>query len=86
MASLGFAARHPERVERLVLVENFTDGDEPEAVAHLTSLRGLPESFASPEEAAAAFRPLVPYAKEDELLHWMASGLVRGEDERVHWR
>ena len=85
-AAGGFAARHPEQVERLVLVENFTDGDEPEAVAHLTTLRGLPASFASPEEAAAAFRPLAPYAKEDELLHWMASGLVRGTDERFHWR
>ena len=85
-AAGGFAARHPERVERLVLVENFTDGDEPAAVAHLTSLRGLPESFASPEAAAAAFRPLAPYAAEDELLHWMSSGLAQGADGRFRWR
>ena len=85
-AACGFAARHPERVERLVLMESFTDGDEPEAVAHLTTLRGLPESFAAPEDAAAAFRPLAPYAAEDELRHWMTSGLVLGEDGRVHWR
>ena len=46
----------------------------------------MPESFASAEEAAAAFRPLAPYAAEDELRHWMASGLALGEDGRVHWR
>jgi pimeloyl-ACP methyl ester carboxylesterase len=85
-AACGFAARHPQRVERLVLMESFTDGDEPEAVAHLTTLRGLPESFAAPEEAAAAFRSLAPYATEDELRHWMASGLALDEDGRVRWR
>ena len=71
-AACGFAARHPERVARLVLVEGFTDGSEPEALVHLTKLRGLPDNFASPEEAAAAFRPLAPYPGRRQLLHWMA--------------
>jgi pimeloyl-ACP methyl ester carboxylesterase len=85
-AACGFAARHPDRVERLVLIECFTDGDEPEALAHLTTLRGLPDSFASPQEATVAFRPLAPFAAEEELRHWMASGLVQEADGRFRWR
>jgi esterase len=85
-AACAYAALHPERVERLVLVECFTEGSEPEAVAHLRILQTLPEMFDTAEEAAAAFRPLAPYATEEELRRWMVGGLVRGTDGRFGWR
>src|SRR5687767_2722351 len=77
-AACSYAALHPERVERLVAFECFTEGSEPgdapylrEMRAHLAHMRTMPETFASSEEAAAAFRPLALYAAEDELLYWM---------------
>jgi pimeloyl-ACP methyl ester carboxylesterase len=81
----AYAVLHPDQVERLVLVECFTEGIEPEAVAHLRILQTLPETFAAPEDAAAAFRPLAPYAPEEELLGWMAGGLAQGPDGRFGW-
>jgi pimeloyl-ACP methyl ester carboxylesterase len=84
-AACTYAARHPERVDRLVMAENFTGGG-PEALAHLTILRSLPEVFDAPEEAAAAFRPLALYAPEAELRHWMRSGLSQRPDDRWAWR
>ncbi len=57
--------------------ECFTDPDVPEEapyrhtlLAHLRLVRSLPETFNAPEEAVAAFRPLAPYAAEDELRQW----------------
>jgi pimeloyl-ACP methyl ester carboxylesterase len=85
-AACAYAALHPERVERLVLVECFTEGSEPEAVAHLRILQILPETFAAPENAAAAFRPLAPYATEEELRRWMVGGLAQDTDGRWSWR
>jgi pimeloyl-ACP methyl ester carboxylesterase len=55
-------------------------------LAHLNHLRSLPEVFAAPEEAVAAFRPLAPYAQEDELRHWMLGGLKQGTDGAWTWR
>jgi len=92
-AAGSYAALYPDRVERAVLLECFTEGDEPgdepwlRAMRdHLAHLRALPESVASPEEAAAAFRPLAPYADEDELRRWVRDGLVEGPDGRWTWR
>jgi pimeloyl-ACP methyl ester carboxylesterase len=55
-------------------------------LTHLHRLRSLPETFASVEEAVAAFRPLAPHAAEDELRHWMDGGLVQHPDGRWRWR
>jgi esterase len=92
-AAGSYAALYPDRVERLVLLECFTEGDEPGEEpwfqtmrAHLHRLRSLPEAVDSPEEAAAAFRPLAPYADEDELRRWMHGGLTQGRDGRWTWR
>ena len=89
----SYAALYPDRVERLVLFECFTSGDdtgdEPWLQimrGHLTRLRSLPETVASPEEAAAAFRPLAPHADETELCRWMRDGLVEGPDGHWAWR
>src|SRR4051794_15455837 len=56
----SYAAREPGRVTALVLAECFGADDNPALTALLQTLRALPETFASPEEAAAACRPLAP--------------------------
>jgi pimeloyl-ACP methyl ester carboxylesterase len=92
-AVVSYAALYPDRVDRAVLLECFTAGvelgDAPwfeEMRSHLATLRSLPASMADPEEAVAAFRPLVPHAPEDELRRWMRAGLVQKEDGRWTWR
>jgi esterase len=82
----SYAARYPGRVERLVLADCFGADDNPALRVQLRTLRALPETFASPEAAAAAFRPLARHAPEDELRHWMTSALVLGNDGRWSWR
>jgi esterase len=92
-AAITYAQLYPDRVHRLVAFECFTDPDVAEEapyrhtmLAHLSRLRSLPETFAAPEEAVAAFRPLAPYAAEDELRHWMLGGLTQQPDGRWTWR
>ena len=84
-----YAALYPERIDRAVLLECFMagddTGDEPwlQAMrAHLAVLRSLPASVADPLEAAVAFRPLAPYAPQDELQRWTRGGLAEGQDGR----
>ena len=92
-AAASYAALYPDRVGRAVIFECFTagveTGDEPwfrTMRDHLARLRTLPETVATPEAAAAAFRPLAPYAEEAELRRWMRDGLVHGADGRWRWR
>jgi esterase len=92
-AAGSYAALYPDRVERLVLLECFTSGDETGDEPwfrtmrdHLARLRSLPVEVAGPDEAAAAFRPLAPYADEAELRRWMQDGLVEGAGGRWTWR
>lgn len=89
----SYAALCPDRVDRLVLLECFTAGGDPGDAPwlrtmrdHLTRLRGLPETVASPQEAAEAFRPLAPYADETELRRWVGAGLKQDADGRFSWR
>ena len=91
--AVSYAALYPERVDRLVLLEGFADpdelGDEPWiSVMHdqMGRLLALPASFASVEEAVAAFRPLAPYAADAEVRHWLEGGLKREPDGRWTWR
>ena len=91
-AAISYAQLYPDRVERLVAFECFTDPDvsqeEPyrhALLAHLNLLRSLPETFETPEEAVATFRPLAPYAMEDELRHWMLGGLKQGAEGNWAW-
>ncbi len=92
-AAISYAQLYPDRVERLVAFECFTDPDvSREAphrhalLAHLNLLRSLPETFETPEDAVAAFRPLAPHAVEDELRHWMLGGLKQEPDGTWIWR
>jgi pimeloyl-ACP methyl ester carboxylesterase len=82
-AAGSYAALYPERITRAVLLECFTSGDETGNEPwfrtmrdHLARLRAVPAEVGGPEEAAAAFRPLAPYAEEAELRRWMRDGLV----------
>jgi pimeloyl-ACP methyl ester carboxylesterase len=92
-AAITYAQLYPDRVQRLVAFECFTDPDVAEEapyrhtmLAHLSRLRSLPETFAAPEEAVGAFQPLAPYAAEDELRHWMLDGLKQQPDGHWTWR
>jgi esterase len=92
-AAISYAQLYPDRVERQVAFECFTDaealGDAPywhAMQAHLGLLRALPETFDTPEAAVAAFRPLAPHAAENEIRHWMLGGLKQGTDGRWTWR
>jgi len=50
----------------------------------MTAYLALPEVVTSPEDAAAAFRPLAPHATEEDLVHWVRGGLRQEPDG--HWR
>jgi esterase len=89
----SYAVLYPDRIERLVLFEGFTEGDEvgqaawiADMRAHLAVLRSLPMVVATPQEAAAAFRPLAPHATEEELVRWVQGGLRQEPDGQWRWR
>ncbi len=91
--AISYAVLNPHRVQRLVLLEDFADSDEQGDAPWIAVMndqlgryKTLPASFASLEEAVAAFRPLAPYAAEDEVGHWMDGGLKPGADGRWVWR
>jgi pimeloyl-ACP methyl ester carboxylesterase len=91
--AISYALLFPDRVQRLVLLEGFTDGDEQgdepwfrNMRAHLGRLRTLPETFASIAEAVEAFRPLAPRAAAAELISWLRGGLQQRADGRWGWR
>ena len=92
-AAGSYAALYPDRVERAVLLECFTAGDEPGEDPwlrtmrdHLATLRTLPETVRTPEAGAEAFRSLAPYADEDELRRWVRAGLAEGSNGHWTWR
>jgi pimeloyl-ACP methyl ester carboxylesterase len=95
-AACSYALLYPGRVRRLVLAECFAEDPSVVAIAtagteHIRALRALPDVFhgsadAVAAEAAAAYRPLAPYAMEDELRRWMRDGLVQGADGTWTWR
>jgi pimeloyl-ACP methyl ester carboxylesterase len=95
-AACSYALLNPGRVRRLVLAECFAEDPSvvqspTEGTEHIRALRALSAEFHGPaetvaEEAAAAYRPLAPYAAEDELRRWMLGGLIQKEDGRWTWR
>jgi pimeloyl-ACP methyl ester carboxylesterase len=92
----SYALLYPDRVERLVLVEclNADPSESAAALAtteHIRALRSLPDAFVGAAamvaaEAAAAYRPLAPYAPEGELRRWMLDGLRQDADGHWRWR
>jgi pimeloyl-ACP methyl ester carboxylesterase len=84
----AYAAAHPDRVERLVLVEPGDPPDTPAVHAHVAALRSLPTVLDAPDEAVRSFAAagLAPYAPADELRHWVLTGLKPLSDGRWTWR
>jgi pimeloyl-ACP methyl ester carboxylesterase len=87
----SYAALYPDRVKRLVVVECFALETEPRTASHIHALRSLPTEYqgaaaAVAAQAAAAYRPLAPYAPDDELSRWMLGGLKQGPDGGWTWR
>jgi pimeloyl-ACP methyl ester carboxylesterase len=91
-AACAYALLYPRRVQRLVLAECFVEDPSEvhastEGTEHIRALRSLPAEFSGAAEtvsaqAAAAYRPLAPFAEEDELRRWMLGGLKPGQDDR----
>lgn len=95
-AACAFALLHPGRVRYLALAECFVEDPSEarvptEGSRHIDALRSLPAAFAGDGEivaaqAAAAYRPLAPFASEEELRRWMFTGLKQGPGDRWTWR
>src|SRR5215510_8898987 len=88
-AGYAYAAGHPARVDRLMLVESFIPPDTPENQALLNAMRSMTELvFDDPEEAVGLFAAasFATHASEDERRHWVESGLKQQADGRWTWR
>ena len=84
--ALAFAARHPERVERLVSVDvppriplprerDALLGSDPDRIG-----------FATIDEAFAAERPVYPLSSEEVVMHRVRHNLKRQGDGRWMWK
>jgi pimeloyl-ACP methyl ester carboxylesterase len=84
----SYAAAHPDRVARLVLVESSAGPSTPAFDAHVAALKGLPPVFDAPDEAVRSFAAagLAPFAPAQELRHWVLTGLKQQPDGRWSWR
>lgn len=82
-----YAARHLNRVERLVIVESCLNPPlTSDAQSVLAYFQGLPASFASVDEALTTYRPLAPRAPDDVLRPWVTDNLREDDDGRLTWR
>ena len=78
-----YAARHPEQVECLVMLQGFVaGGSRPEIGEQIDRLLNLPERFADLNEAKVAFRTVAPYASDDVLRQFVTDSLKRDSDSR----
>jgi pimeloyl-ACP methyl ester carboxylesterase len=86
--AFSYAAAHPDRVERLVLVESSAGPSTPAFDAHIAAMKGLPWEFNTPDEAVRSFAAagLAPFAPEQELRHWVETGLKQQPDDSWTWR
>jgi pimeloyl-ACP methyl ester carboxylesterase len=84
--SIAFAGTHPERVERLVIVDIGPDI----APAGMERIRGAigtaPERFTTEEEAFEYVRRANPLYDEAELRHRVSHGLTRLPDGGLAWK
>lgn len=95
-AAGSYATLYPARVRRLVMSECFIEDPSEmqvmtEGTEHIRAMRSMPVEYVGAgaevaKQAAAGFRPLAPFAAEDELRRWMLAGLRQEEDGRWRWR
>ncbi len=83
--AMNLAATHPQRVERLVVVDI---GPQVAAAgaARISSGVAVSDTFASPEEAFAAARAANATPPEDELWHRTRNNLLLQADGTWTWR
>jgi esterase len=78
-----YAARHPEQVTHVVMLQGFVAGPSPPEVgAQIGRLLEIPESFADLDEAEPAFRAVAPYAPDDVLRQFVTHSLKQAADGR----
>ena len=84
-AGMGFTARHPEKVAKLVIVDappgNMPDGDRIRG-----EIRGTPEEFASFEDAFAHVRKSNPLPPEDVLRRRVRYQTRQLPNGKVGWK
>jgi pimeloyl-ACP methyl ester carboxylesterase len=95
-AACSYATLYPARVRRLVMSECFSEDPSEmqvvtEGTEHIRAMRGLPVVYVGTaaqvaQQAAEGFRPLAPFAAEDELRRWMLAGLKQEGAGRWTWR
>jgi pimeloyl-ACP methyl ester carboxylesterase len=85
ICAYGYAARHPERLERLVIVDIAPVLEEEGRTRIMTGLTA-PMSFADPEEAVTAARAANPRPPEDALRHRVLHNLKQDADGRWVFR
>jgi pimeloyl-ACP methyl ester carboxylesterase len=82
-----YAARHPDQVTRLSILEGFMGGAViPAAVTMMEQIWGLPDAFSHLDEALAAYRRIAPRAEDGALRLWVGQSLKQGSDGHLVWR
>lgn len=83
-----YTARHPEVVERLVIVDIGPDSITPAAAAlwHDALRASAGATYGEPEEAVAEWRAANPRAREPELRHFVRYNLGQDVDGGWRWR
>lgn len=84
-AAYLYAAAHPERVQRLVVIDSGPEA-APEGIQRIRQNVEGPASFADFDEALAAGRRWFPRAEEDLLRYRVEHNLEHGPDGRLVWR
>jgi esterase len=85
-ASIRYAARHPQRVLRLVLVDAGPDLSTRSRSARVAARAGVDRSFASPEAYAATLARIHPRAEAATLARLARHWLRRRDDGRYEPR
>ena len=84
-AAYQFAAAHPDRVERLVVIDTGPEAD-PAGIARIRANLAGPDSFATFDDALAEGHRWFPGADETLLRHRVEHNLVTRPDGTLAWR
>jgi pimeloyl-ACP methyl ester carboxylesterase len=84
-AAYLFAAAHPDRVERLVVIDTGPEAD-PVGIARIRANLAGPDSFATFDDALAEGRRWFPGAAETLLRDRVEHNLVTRPDGTLAWR
>ena len=84
--AMGFAGAHPERVERLVIVDIAPEIHPPGMARIRTMIANAPESIESEEWAVETAMAANPRADVAELRHRIKHALKRAPDGTLTWK